>query len=119
MEKVGAYQYGKINKNNWFIQGKTDENILKFLKDVKLYGEFEKFIKDEYGEELNDIIGNEKKLMNVKDLEEEKKKVDELENKIDNLNLKEKEENNIEGDDLDDDYDDEREIEDMDDDRIL
>ena len=116
MEKVGAYQYGKINKNNWFIQGKTDENILKFLEDVELYGEFETFIKDEYGEELNDIIGNEKKLMNVKDLEEEKKKVDELENKIDNLNLKENEENNSEEDDLERDYDDEREIEDMDDD---
>ena len=102
MEKVGVYQYGKIDKNDWFIQGKTDENILKFLKDVKLYDEFEKFITDEYGEELNDIIGKEKKLMNVKDLEEEKKKVDELGKKMDDLKLEEKkkgpnEEEKIEG----------------------
>ena len=73
MEKVGYYQYDKITNSSLFIKGKTDENILKFLKDVKLYDEFEKFIKEEYGEKLKDIIGEEKKLMNVKDLEEKDK----------------------------------------------
>jgi NAD-dependent histone deacetylase SIR2 len=73
MEKVGYYQYDKITNSSLFIKGKTDENILKFLKDVKLYDEFEKFIKEEYGQELKDIIGDEKKLMNVKDLEEKDK----------------------------------------------
>ena len=73
MEKVGFYQYDTITSNSLFIKGKTDENILKFLKDVKLYDVFEKFVKEEYGQELRDIIGDEKKLMNVKDLEKKYK----------------------------------------------
>ena len=44
MEKVGDYEYNKISKNNCFIKGKTDEIALKFLKDIKLYDEFEQFI---------------------------------------------------------------------------
>ena len=73
LEKVGYYKYDKRADSSLFIKGKTDENILKFLKDMKLYDEFEKFIKEEYGEKLKDIIGGEKKLMNVKDLEEKNK----------------------------------------------
>ena len=36
LEKVGVYQYYNLKNNDIFIQGKTDENIIKFLKDVKL-----------------------------------------------------------------------------------
>ena len=86
MEKVGYYQYDKITNNSLFIKGKTDENILKFLKDVKLYDEFEKFMKEEYGEELKDIIGKEKKLMNVKDLEK-KDKLDKIGKEISKMKL--------------------------------
>ena len=86
MEKVGHYNYNKIDSNDLFIKGKTDENILKFLKDVNMYEEFEKFIKDEYGEELKDIIGNDIKLMNVKDLEKEKN-IDKLSKEIKKMNL--------------------------------
>ena len=78
-EKVGTYGYNEIGKKDYFIEGKIDENILKFLKDVKLYDEFQKFIKDEYGEELNKIIGKEKEMINIKkDTDDICKKRDEL-----------------------------------------
>ena len=78
-EKVGNYRYNEIGENDYFIEGKIDENILKFLKDVKLYDEFKKFIKDEYGEELNKIIGEEKEMINIKnDTDDINKKRDEL-----------------------------------------
>ena len=48
LEKVGKYEYDEIEKNAYFINGKTDEKVLTFLKDVKLYDEFEDFIKDEF-----------------------------------------------------------------------
>ena len=32
MEKVGDYEYDKISKNNYFIKGKTDDIVLKFLR---------------------------------------------------------------------------------------
>ena len=90
-EKVGNYRYNEIGKNNYFIEGKIDENILKFLKDVKLYDEFKKFIKDEYGEELNKIIGEEKKMINIKnDTDDINKKRDEL-NIEDNSNVSDEE----------------------------
>ena len=48
MSKVGNYEYDKMTENNIFIEGKIDENIDKFLKDTKLYWEFESFLKEEY-----------------------------------------------------------------------
>ena len=67
--KVGEYQYDKITSNSIFIKGKVDDNILKLLKDANKFEEFGKFIKGEYNEILSDIIGKEKQLMNVNDLE--------------------------------------------------
>ena len=88
MEKVGDYEYDKINMNNYFIKGKTDEIVLKFLKDIKQYDEFEKFIKNEFGEELNKIIGIENKMMNVKDVEANgNNSLDKLSKEFDKLNL--------------------------------
>lgn len=46
--KVGNYEYDKMSENNIFIEGKIDENIITFLKDTKLYYEFETFLKNEY-----------------------------------------------------------------------
>ena len=89
MEKVGDYQYDKIEENSYFIKGKTDEKVLKFLKDIKLYDEFEKFIKDEFGEELNKIIGIKNKIMDYNDLEGKgKDTLDKLSKEFDKLNLK-------------------------------
>jgi NAD-dependent SIR2 family protein deacetylase len=88
-DRVGDFVYEKIGTNSVFIQGKTDENIIKFLKDANLYDEFEGFLKNEYGEELKNIIGQESKLMNIKDLEEskEKKEADKLGEQLDKLKL--------------------------------
>ena len=86
MEKVGIYQYYNLKNNDIFIEGKTDENILKFLKDVKLYDDFEKFIKEVYNEELKDLVGKEKKLMNVKELKN-KDDIDKLGKEIEKMNL--------------------------------
>ena len=86
MEKVGIYQYYNLKSNDIFIEGKIDENILKFLKDVKLYDDFDKFIKAEYNEELKDLVGKEKKLMNVKELEN-KNELDKLGKEIEKINL--------------------------------
>ena len=86
MEKVGIYQYYSLKNNDIFIEGKTDENILKFLKDVKLYEDFEKFIKEVYNEELKDLVGKEKKLMNVKELKN-KDDIDKLGKEIEKMKL--------------------------------
>ena len=53
MEPVGFYYYNKLHKNQIFIQGKTDENIIKFLKDTNMIKEFKEFVKKEYDEDLN------------------------------------------------------------------
>ena len=93
MEKVGMFSYNLIKENELFIKGKTDENVLKFLEDVMMYDEFEIFIKEQYNEELDDIIGKDEKLMNVKELSDKqkgKKMVDELSEKIGKLNLDKK-----------------------------
>ena len=45
--------------------------------------EFQKFIKDEYDEELNKIIGEEKEMISIKD------EADDLSKKIEKLNIKE------------------------------
>ena len=50
------------------IEGKTDENVVKFLKDANLIDEFKDFMKKEYGEEFKDgndvdkLIGDLEKL---------------------------------------------------------
>ena len=88
MEKVGEYNYDKIEENAYFIKGKTDEKVLQFLKDVKLYNEFETFIKDKFGEELIDLIGVENKIMNVNELnDKEGKNLDILSKEFNKLNL--------------------------------
>ena len=53
MEKVGLFLYNKLYCNKLFIQGKTDENIIKFLKDTDMLNEFKDFVKKEYDEDLN------------------------------------------------------------------
>ena len=80
MEEVGEYYYGRLTKDSIFIEGKTDESIIKFLKDTNLFDEFKTFIKSEYNEELDNIIDIKNKMLNV----------DELTKGIKNMNLNEK-----------------------------
>ena len=72
MEEVGDFKYNHLSKNAIFIGGKTDQNILKFLKDINLYNEFAEFIKKEYNEKLEDLVGKESDIMNVYQNEDKK-----------------------------------------------
>ena len=67
MEEVGYYGYHYLECDDLFIEGKTDKNIIQFLKDTNLFDEFSKFIKYKYHEDINKIIGKEVELMKVSD----------------------------------------------------
>ena len=73
MEPVGNYYYNKLHQNQIFIQGKTDENIIQFLKDTDMLKEFKEFLKKEYNEDLS--------------IEEDKDEVDKLTKGINNLEI--------------------------------
>ena len=90
MEKVGDYEYDYLEDESIFIKGKTDQNVIKFLKDIELFNEFSEFIKKEYNEDINMIIGKEKELINVnesKNKDNEENKVEKLTEEIKNLDL--------------------------------
>jgi NAD-dependent histone deacetylase SIR2 len=82
MEKVGDYGYNYLEDDSIFIKGKTDANVIKFLKDIDMLDEFAEFVKKEYNEDLNSIINIENKLINVND----KKENEEIEELTENLN---------------------------------
>jgi NAD-dependent SIR2 family protein deacetylase len=73
MEKVGNYLYSKLYSNHIFIQGKTDENVIKFLKDTDMLNEFKEFVKKEYNEDST--------------TEEEIKKIESITKDIENLDI--------------------------------
>ena len=73
MEKVGNYLYSKLYSNHIFIQGKTDENVIKFLKDTDMLNEFKEFVKKEYNEDSN--------------TEEEIKNIESITKDIENLDI--------------------------------
>ena len=52
---VGEYEYNKLYCNALFIEGKTDESVIKFLKDCNMIAEFKNFLKNEYKDEFKDI----------------------------------------------------------------
>jgi len=68
MEKVGEYPYDSLLSNSLFIEGKTDENVVKFLKDINMLDEFKDFIKKEYNEEFKDKNEIEKFFGNIENL---------------------------------------------------
>ena len=54
MDLVGDFVYFYLLKcNRLFIQGKTDEKIIQFLKDTDMIKDFKDFVKKEYDEDLN------------------------------------------------------------------
>ena len=55
MDKVGPFEYDSLIEDCIFIEGKTDEKVIKFLKDSDLYNEFNEFLKREYNEDNNSI----------------------------------------------------------------
>ena len=88
MEEVGEFNYYDLSKDSIFILGKTDQNIIKFLKDINWYDEFARFIKKEYNEKLENLAGKEKDIMNV--YKNKNNKVDKLAYKFNKLNLNSK-----------------------------
>ena len=54
MEQVRGFFFHRLYKNAIFIQGKTDEYIIKFLKDMNMFDEFKEFMKKEYSKEFKD-----------------------------------------------------------------
>ena len=62
-DKVGSYNYDLLCSNSIFIEGKTDDTVLKLLKDIDLEDDFKKFIKDVYGDE--EIIKTEEAMISV------------------------------------------------------
>ena len=68
MEKVGEYPYDSLLSKSLFIEGKTDENVVKFLKDINMLDEFKDFMKKEYNEEFKDKNEIEKFFGNIENL---------------------------------------------------
>ena len=62
-DKVGEYSYDLLCSNSIFIEGKTDDTVLKLLKDADLEDDFKHFIKDVYGDE--EIIKTEETMISV------------------------------------------------------
>ena len=68
MERVGDFPYDSLLSSSLFIEGKTDETVVKFLKDINMLDEFKDFMKKEYNEEFKDkneiekLIGDIEKL---------------------------------------------------------
>ena len=68
MERVGEFPYDSLLSSSLFIEGKTDETVVKFLKDINMLDEFKEFMKKEYNEEFKDkneiekLIGDIEKL---------------------------------------------------------
>ena len=75
-DKVGRFLFNFLFSNTLFIQGKTDDIVKKFLKDVDLLEDFKNFVKINYGDENIDSNDN-VQMMEVKKLEEENKEINE------------------------------------------
>ena len=69
MERAGEFRYNELLSNSVFIQGKTDENVIKFLKDLNMLDEFKEFMKKEYNEEFKDNNDIEKLIGDLEKLE--------------------------------------------------
>ena len=71
MENVGGYDFHRLYSNSLFIEGKTDESVIKLLNDCNMIDEFKEFMKNEYKDEFKDdneienLIGDMEKL-NIK-----------------------------------------------------
>ena len=95
MEEVGDFKYNYLVDNSIFIEGKTDEGVIKFIKDIGEYDEFKAFIKKEYNEQLEKLINKKSEMIDVnKKKENEKNKVKKLSYDFKKLSLNKKNKNN-------------------------
>ena len=63
MSYIGKFEYDFLSSNSIFLQGKTDENVYKFIHDCNLQNEFLEFLKEEFGE--NEISFNQENIIQV------------------------------------------------------
>ena len=68
MERAGEFRYNELLSNSLFIQGKTDENVVKFFKDLNMLDEFKEFMKKEYNEVFKDDNAIEKLIGDLENL---------------------------------------------------
>ena len=50
MEPIGSFSFDKLFVNHIFIEGKSDETVIKFLNDTNMIKDFNIFLKTEYNE---------------------------------------------------------------------
>ena len=91
MEEVGDFYYQYLDVGSLFIPGKTDQSVIKFLKDINLYKEFDNFISKEYNQKLENLLNKEAELMNVNnDQQKGENNVEKLAEDIGKLDLNKK-----------------------------
>ena len=73
-DKVGNFMYNFLFSNTLFIQGTTDNTILKFLKDVDLLDDFKDFLKKKFGDDNIDVSDN-IKMIEIKNIQPKEKEI--------------------------------------------
>ena len=69
MERVEWFLFNKFCSSTLLIEGKTDESIVKLLKDMNMYDKFKVFMKKEYSDEFKDDNDIEKLIGDIKKME--------------------------------------------------
>ena len=79
--------YNFLFSNTLFIQGTTDNTILKFLKDVDLLDDFKDFLKKNFGDDNIDVSDN-IKMIEIKNIQPKEKEINN--ESINNNNINDK-----------------------------
>jgi NAD-dependent SIR2 family protein deacetylase len=66
-DKVGTFLYNFLFSNTLFVQGTTDNTVLKFLKDIDLLDDFKKYLGSTFGDDNLEISDN-VKMIDIKNL---------------------------------------------------
>lgn len=57
-DKVGNFKYNFLSSNSLFLQGITDNTVLKLVKDIGWMEDFKKYMRDNFGDIDNENIEN-------------------------------------------------------------
>ena len=75
-DKVGNFLYNFLFSNTLFIQGTTDNTVLKFLEDIDLLNDFKKYLGETF-EDDNIDVDNNVKMIDIKNLNPNEKEIKE------------------------------------------
>ena len=75
-DKVGNFLYNFLFSNTLFIQGTTDNTVLKFLEDIDLLNDFKKYLGETFGDD-NIGVDNNVKMIDIKNLNPNEKEIKE------------------------------------------